>query len=209
MTRHPAKYNNKFSPFFQTILQNCDLILDPFAGTGKLKQLLPQEVICLEIEPEWATDIVGNALYLPFKNESFDAICTSPTYGNRMADSFNDNQPDKHYIRNTYTHSLGRKLHLDNSGHMQWGLQYRNFHKSAWKECLRVLKPHGVFCLNVKDHIRNKTIQPITNWHISVLEYYDLKLVNHYKVPLSGLKYGSNTQRIEYESIIEFVKISS
>jgi tRNA G10 N-methylase Trm11 len=204
--KHPAKYNDKFSSFFKTILHGKDLILDPFAGTGKLKQLLSQEVICLEIEPEWATDIIGNALYLPFKDESFDAICTSPTYGNRMADSFNDNQLEKHYIRNTYTHSIGRKLHPDNSGQMQWGVYYRNFHKSAWKESIRVLKPNGVFCLNIKDHIRNGIIQPVTDWHISVLEYYGLKLIHHHKIPISGLKYGSNTQRVEYESIIEFKK---
>lgn len=204
---HPAKYNNKFSSVFNVILHDCNLILDPFSGTGKLKQMIDNpNVVCLEIEPEWATDILGNALSLPFRDHTFDAICTSPTYGNRMADSFIDNQPGKHYKRNTYTHTLGRKLHPDNSGQIQWGDKYKNFHERAWKECLRVLKPGGKFCLNIKDHIRNKTIQPVTQWHIDTLKSNNLILKAHYKILVSGLTYGSNPNRLEYESILYFLK---
>jgi SAM-dependent methyltransferase len=207
--KHPAKYNNKFLPYFKKILCNYNVILDPFAGTGKLKQLFPErDIICLEIEPGWATDIIGNALYLPFVNESFDAICTSPTYGNRMADTFTDKQPEKHYKRNTYTHTLGEKLHPDNSGTMQWGEKYKRFHVEAWRECLRVLKPNGVFCLNIKDHIRNNSLQHVTRWHINILtKECGLKLIKHYKIPVNGLKYGSNNQRVNYESIIHFKKV--
>jgi tRNA G10 N-methylase Trm11 len=200
--QHPARYNNKFSSFFTDILQNCNLVLDPFGGTGKLSNLIPNNVICLEIEPEWATDIIGNALYLPFKDNSFDAICTSPTYGNRMADTLLDNK----YIRNTYTCAIGRKLHKDNSGTLQWGKQYKKFHKDAWRECIRVLKPGGIFCLNIKDHIRGLKRQHVTKWHSDLLQKYGLEQIQHYKIETNGIQYGKNPQRIKYESIIHFVK---
>lgn len=203
--QHPAKYNDKFIPIFETILQDCNLILDPFAGTGKLKDMIhSSEIICLEIEPEWANDIIGNVLYLPFKNESFDAICTSPTYGNRMADKFVD--ANKKYKRKTYTYYLGRRLSKDNSGQMQWGRSYKKFHEEAWKECVRVLKPGGIFCLNIKDHIRNKKRQYVTKWHIATLESMGLKKIEHYKIETNGLTYGENLQRVTYESIVHFVK---
>lgn len=48
------------------------------------------------------TTIVGNALYLPFRDRAFDGIVTSPCYGNRMADHHDARDDSK---RNTYTHS--------------------------------------------------------------------------------------------------------
>lgn len=209
MKDHPAKYNDKFASYFKKILHDCDLILDPFAGTGKLKDMISMpNIVCLEIEPEWANDILGDTLFLPFKNKSFDAICTSPTYGNRMADKYIDNRPDKHYKRYTYTHTLGRELHDDNSGNLQWGSKYREFHECAWRECVRVLKPDGIFCLNIKDHVRNKQRQHVTQWHIDTLSKLGLTKIKHYKIKTGGLTHGENPQRINYESIIHFVKPS-
>ena len=81
----------------------------------------------------------------------FDGICTSPTYGNRMADSHDAKDGSS---RNTYTHKLGRKLDVNNSGKMQWGNEYKKLHTKAWNECFRVLKNDGVFILNFKNHIK-------------------------------------------------------
>ena len=109
---HPAKYSDILLPVFRGMLSGCKDILDPFAGTGKLRLVFP-DCTLLEIEPEWASisgAIVGDATKMPFADCTFDAICTSPTYGNRMADSFIDHQIEKQYKRNTYTHQLGRKL---------------------------------------------------------------------------------------------------
>jgi hypothetical protein len=49
---------------------------------------------------------------------------------------------------------LGRPLTPGNSGALQWGEEYRALHVAVWTECRRVLKPGGIFVLNVKDHIR-------------------------------------------------------
>lgn len=88
--RHPAKYSDVLLPVFIKALEGHERILDPFAGTGKLRLIRP-DAFLLEIEPEWAEisgATVGDALAMPWDDGTFDAVCTSPTYGNRMADHF-------------------------------------------------------------------------------------------------------------------------
>lgn len=183
--KHPAKYSDVLLPVFDRYLPDDNhQILDPFAGTGKLKQIRPNCTL-LEIEPEWADycgAIIGDATAMPFEDAYFDAICTSPTYGNRMADSFQDKQVKKQYKRNTYTHVLGRKLSDNNSGAMQWGDKYRQLHSKAWQECFRVLRKDGIFLLNISDHIRAGKIIPVTDWHIATLVEVGFIKREHIKV---------------------------
>lgn len=69
-------------------------VLDPFAGVGGIHQLRAAgyETVGVELEPEWACasqwTIVGDSRGLPFPDGRFDAVVTSPAYGNRMADSY-------------------------------------------------------------------------------------------------------------------------
>lgn len=207
--RHPAKYSDCLMTIFDNILPKNGEILDYFAGTGKLKQIRPNATL-LEIEPEWAEisgAIVGDATQMPFDNGTFDAICTSPTYGNRMADSFVDRKPEKKYIRNTYTHCLGRKLSPNNSGGMQWGKAYQDLHIKAWKECYRVLKRNGLLVLNISDHIRNGKQIQVSDWHKQQLEELGFKFRKHIKVQTPRNRFGSNFKaRVEYENIFIFIK---
>lgn len=210
MIKHPAKYSDAILPILARASQGCKLVLDPFAGTGKLRQIRPDAVL-LEIEPEWAAiskAIVGNALQMPFQDETFDGIITSPVYGNRCSDRFDDKQPEKHYVRHTYTHALGRKLHPDNSGQLQWGKKYKIFHIKAWKECRRVLKPNGLLILNISDHIRNKKVQPVTKWHIMALTALGFKMENIEAVKTPRNRMGTNNRlRVDHEFVITFRKI--
>jgi SAM-dependent methyltransferase len=205
--RHPSKYSDVLLPHFSELLSNCKLILDPFAGTGKLRKVFPNAIL-LEIEPEWAilsSDIIGDVLHMPFKKNIFDAICTSPTYGNRMADSFIDHKPEKQYVRNTYMHCLGRKLSSNNSGCMQWGKQYRDFHIKAWKECKRVLKENGLFVLNISDHIRKGKVIPVTKWHMDTIQSIGFSVIECRRIKTKRLKMGSNRgKRVTFESVILF-----
>jgi tRNA G10 N-methylase Trm11 len=129
--KHPATYTNCFIPKFAELLNGCKNVLDPFAGTGKIALIKNHGynglVVCNEIEPEWAETSqykvdewhIGDAANMSWAaDKSFDAICTSPTYGNRMADHF-DAKDSSHRI--TYRHYIGRPLNNNNTGKMQWG----------------------------------------------------------------------------------------
>lgn len=207
---HPAKYTKSLFSAIVPMLKGCNRIADPFGGTGRLSLLLAwypnAEIFPVELEPKWARiskhTIPGNALYLPFANHSMDAICTSPTYGNRMAD-----KKSKNGKRMTYADSLGRDLHPDNSGALQWGNEYRAFHVKAWEECRRILKPAGIFVLNIKDHIRNGEIQEVTKWHVETLISmgFEWKITRTINTP--SMRRGANAEkRIEYESVIGFIR---
>ena len=191
------------------MLVGCKHILDPFAGTGKLKNIFP-DAILLEIEPEWAViskAIVGDALYLPFRDQIFDAVVTSPTYGNRMADNFVDHQREKKYVRNTYRHTLGRELTKNNSGAMNWGKSYRELHKSAWNEVYRVLNRDGLFLLNISDHIRKGKIIEVSKWHYDYIISVGFNFINEIKVGTKRQRMGANRNlRVSYESVFLFKK---
>ena len=212
MIRHPAKYSNSLLPVFKKYLDGKANILDPFAGTGKLKSIAPTAVL-LEIEPEWAKisgAIVCDSTEIPFNDCFFDAICTSPTYGNRMADHFVDHQPDKKYTRNTYRHCLGRTLNENNSGRMQWGTKYKNLHKKVWRECYRVLAFNGIFILNISNHIRAGKEIKVTDWHVSQLQELGMELVGEHKVNTPRQRNGANAKlRVGYESVIVFKKTTT
>jgi len=208
--RHPAKYSEELMPTLKRLLRGCNLVLDPFSGTGKLKTIIPNAIL-LEIEPEWAVlggnnTIVGDAQQLPFKNNIFDAICTSPTYGNRMADHFIDHKPEKKYIRNTYRHSIGRALNENNSGRMQWGNKYKELHIRAWGECIRVLKStSGIFILNISDHIRAGKRIKTSEWHKNVLVNLGLNLISETHITTKRNRFGINSKlRVDYETIYLF-----
>lgn len=224
--KHPARYSTVLLPVFSRALASAVpvnkageatkhiRVLDPFAGTGRihlLETMGPYDTVGVEIEPEWANmherTYVGNALDLQFDNESFDAICTSPTYGNRFADKHNAKDGS---VRRSYTHDLGRKLHEDNSGAMQWGQTYRTFHEIAWREALRVLRGGGLFVLNIKDHVRNGERQYVSGWHVTTLCRLGLELQWHCEVNTPGMRNGSNhDKRVGEEQVYVFVKPAS
>lgn len=210
---HPAPYNKKLIPIFDRILQtHCKSryprILDPFAGVGRIYHLsTPGQITAIDIEQWQDADprvIRGNALNLNYDRQTFDAVITSPTYGNRMADSFTDNQPEKDYRRNTYTHRLGRKLHAQNSGGIQWGSTYREFHQLAWAEVARVLVEDGLFILNIKDHVRDGKRQRVSRWHYDTILARGFTPIQIVPVKCPGIRHGANRNRISYELVIAF-----
>lgn len=212
---HPAVFSDSILPVLASLLDPSHVrVLDPFAGVGRiheLRTLLDWNVRTegVELEKEWA-DLhpdthVGNALALEYSDGSFDAVVTSPTYGNRLADNHTAKDGS---VRRSYTHDLGRQLSVDNSGEMQWGPKYRDFHRAAWIEAKRVLRPQGRLVLNISDHIRQKQRQYVSSWHTETLVAMGFALVDATRVITPRLRSGANsTARVSSELVLAFDKV--
>lgn len=96
------------------MLPETGRVLDPMAGAGRCHELATdtRTVVGVEIEPEGAATHPntrqGDATKLRFKDASFDAVFTSPTYANRFADKHFNKDSCKHCVRGRVTISEGR-----------------------------------------------------------------------------------------------------
>lgn len=191
--KHPARYSDSILEVIGGWIEPGQRVLDPFAGTGLIHRVRHADTWGVELEPEWANlhprTINGDALRLPFADGSFDVVATSPTYGNRMADHHEAKDDSR---RITYRHYLGRPLHPNNSGQLQWGPKYREFHEQAWREVWRVLRPGGAFILNVKDHIRRGEVVPVCEWHLGACEAIGFTVARLSRPQVSGMRFGEN-----------------
>lgn len=220
MTPHPARFSDALMPEFQRIVDEYKerttpdvdpLILDPFAGTGRIHELTGCSTYGIELEPEWAalhprTD-VGNATALPSGwDDMFDMVITSPTYGNRMADHHTPG-PDDRSTRITYAHRLGRKPSEGSSAVLQWGEKYRDLHVRAWLEVQRVLIPGGWFVLNIRDHYRNGKVIEVSAWHLGTIRGMGFDVLAQHYIATPGMGFGANRElRVEGEHIFVFRK---
>jgi SAM-dependent methyltransferase len=217
---HPAPYSQAILRFLANggLLPETGTVLDPFAGVGKVHTLAKAGLttIGVEIEPEWAAchprTICGNALELPFENDSIDCAVTSPVFGNRMSDS-HAAKDGSH--RRSYTHDLRRmtgdderKLHPDNAGTMYcWQPRYWTLHERAWREVHRVLRPGARFILNVSDcyrtHNGTRRREPVVATHRSVCEAIGFTVEATHDVVTPRMRRGQNHEsRAEAEVII-------
>jgi len=207
---HPACYSRAVLAVIERHLPLEGLVLDPFAGTGRVHQLATgtRPTVGVELEPEWAAwhpdTLLGDATRLPFADRCFDAIATSPAYGNRMADHHEAKDDSR---RHTYRHTLGRPLHRNNAGALQWGDRYRVVHWFAWLEAVRVLRPGGRLVVNVSDHFRKGQLQPVARWHLEILEALGLFCLAVEEVPTPRLRHGANGGlRADHEIVAVFTK---
>lgn len=210
------------------------MVLDPFAGTGGLADIAHIDPVMVEIEPEWATQIVGNTLQLPFRAGTFLWVATSPCFGNRMADHHEARDPCKkcsgtgtqHFgplgpstacktcggtglsKRHTYKHYLGRDLHPESAGAMQWGWEYHHFHQDAWAEVSRVCGRWAHLLLDMSDHIRGGAVMPVTDWHQATLEALGWLCLARTPIDVRRQRHGQNGDlRVDQEWLLEFVRI--
>ena len=207
-------------------------VLDPFGGVGGIFDLHTMEgdydpneltfkITCIEIESEWAEQALAHQRYRPAHDqvlaldffdfaahpsvrETFDLIVTSPTYGNRMADH---HEAKDDSVRNTYRHKLGRPLSENSSASLQWGDDYRDFHRAAWDEAFDLLEAGGYFILNVKDHIRKGVKQPVAAWHRAYCQSIGFTKVEETHIPVRGNRQGENGEvRVDHEHVYVFQK---
>lgn len=239
---HPAKFSAPIITALTTLLaQHCPAgplmparVLDPFAGPGGVHQLASPayDTVGIELEPEWALqhprNLVGDATRLPFETGSFDAIITSPVYGNRLSDTYDGSgdrcircaglgtvtldaeagttefveiecagcqgsglKPSKRY---TYTIALGRPVTPGSAAGLQWGPKYRTLHTAAWAEARRVLKPGGMFFLNISDHYRQFKLQGVDLWHAAALGRLGFEWVAAQPIDTQRSRNGANSE---------------
>ena len=185
-------------------------VLDPFAGVGGIHNL-PYTTVGVEIEPEWAAThpqtVCGDSTQLSslFPGYEFDAIVTSPAYGNRMADNYAGDA--KGTRRFTYRVSLGRALSEGNGAGMQWGASYRELHAAVWAECWSVLRPGGWMVVNVSNHIRAGVEQPVVEWHLSTLLALGFRVDEVVAVGTARVGFGANRDlRVSAERVLVMSK---
>lgn len=242
--RHPAKFSKPIIDRISRILTeqspNRPLrIIDPFAGPGGVHVLHEQgghDTVGIEIQPEWARqhprNTVGDSTDLSWiPSKSFDAMVTSPCYGNRMADSHVAKDPCKTCRglglvdvldrvpcrkcngsglsrRNTYTHAL-REVGVEpvdsptNAAKMQWGPAYRRLHEQVWSEMVRIVD--GLLICNVSNHMRLDEEQNVVEWHAYQFIARRCTLVEARRVSTQRLGFGQNHDaRVDGEVVLVF-----
>lgn len=234
---HPAKFSDaileRAVAMLDARLDGSDLpmpctVLDPFAGIGKGVDYLrargyAAEGVDLEPADAWGeADVsshvrVGNALALDYDDGAIDVVFTSPTYGNRFADSFrlSDSDWETPGRRHGYTHEIQwasgdreRKLHPDNTGAMPWGPRYREVHEGAWAEVRRVLAPGGLFLLNISDHYRDKVPVGVAAWHVKTIVKLGFEWIGAEAISTPRMGRGANgAARCEVEWLHLFKRV--
>jgi SAM-dependent methyltransferase len=208
---HPAKFSFSILEVLREVLDverasqpfGLLTVLDPLAGVGSIHQLATN-LICttgVEIEKEWADQHVdtmqGDATNLMFDSGYFDAVVTSPSYGNRMADHHNARDDSR---RLTYKHSLGRDLSENSGAGLQWGGPYRDLHERILTEMIRVTRPGGIVVVNISNHIRKGVEEPVSQWWLASMILMGLHFEKAIPVVTPRMRFGENHQaRVDTE----------
>lgn len=230
---HPAKFNEKvLTVCYDELVKWLGpqylhaAVLDPFAGVGGIHKLQPDfTTLAIEIEAEWARQAWEHGWtwcgdFFDFNwsdrfsrederlelqvDDGIDAVVTSTTYGNRMADHHEARDASE---RNTYRHKLGRELTPGNSGALQWGEEYKVFHLMAWRRVWKLLPHKGLFILNVKNHVRKGHVQKVAEWHYDQIRKMGFACHADHKIPVRGLRQGENHElRVPHEHVFVFQK---
>ncbi len=230
---HPAKFPWHIIDAIAAHVPPGSRVLDPMAGSGRvhrLRELVPEcWTAGVDLEIEWAAwqpgTLVGNALSLPFRDASFTALVTSPTYANRSSDhheardlcktcagtgevdgrTCKNCRGQKLSDRNTYRHRLGRMPHPDNSGILAWGPAYRHLHEAVWVECARVLRPGSPAIVNLKNSVRpdGSLRFDLIGWHAGSLGRAGFVYESTIAVETPGYRKGQNgAQRADHEVLL-------
>lgn len=246
---HPAEYSPEVLEAIDEVLaSNHPLspraglrILDPYAGKGSgvdAWAATGYDAIGVELEPEWGCAspriVQGSALLLPDLDlgGSFDAVITSPCYGNRMADNHeakdpcaacngtgkrggdDDLEPTPENrcptckgsglsSRITYRHKLGRMPTPGSAAVLQWGNAYRHHHSQFVHAAIAVAEPEALLIVNMKNHIRDGREQLVTEWWVNTLLVRGCRLLEVRPVRTQGMGFGANADaRTDREFLI-------
>lgn len=112
-----------------------------------------------------------------------------------------DGKGIRNHHRRGYTHNLGRALSENNSGALQWGPEYREFHADWLKLAFDLVRRRLV--LNVSDHIRDKQRQPVVRWFLDTAIDVGFEWTGSTAVPTNRMRDGANREaRVPYEMVL-------
>ena len=192
-------------------------VFDPFAGVGTVSALHEHDrnitVTGMEIEPEWADQspivTTGDSLeYMATTRKRYDAVVTSPAYGNRMADSYDGRDGSD---RNTYRIALGRELDEENGARFHFtehiSDEYKDFHAEAIEGMVRITRKGGRVIVVVKNFIRDGEVVDVVGWWRGELRRAGLVEMAWIPIEAGGLGYGANRdERVKYEYVLVWEK---
>lgn len=222
-------------------LARSPLVLDPMAGVGRIHQLRPLcHTVGVELEPEWAAchpdTWIGDALDLPPNwTNHYDAVCVSPVYGNRYRDHHAAKDKCKKCggngkvaagsglvecslckgkglsPRKSYKTSLGRMPSEGSSCTLDFSDRYKDFHRRALAEMIRVVDDGGLVVVNVSNHYRGvkvgsgtrSMVMRVVEWWIETMLARGLYMEAVLPVATRRMRHGANhTLRATTEQII-------
>lgn len=195
---HPAKFSEPILDRLRVLLATEArrlqrtathplLVVDPFAGVGRIHQLMTKRIrtVGIELQPRWAAcrphrpypfgwtagTLTGDmfellpkmAAHLDTQGCAIHVIATSPTYGNRLSDHHDAADGS---TRHSYTHTYGQELEPNNSGILPWGPDYWAFTARAYRAFFAALDPGGLFLLNVSKFYRRQELVHAVEWHL-------------------------------------------
>lgn len=212
---HPAKANLWM---LRAIVeeQTCpgDALLDPFAGIGSLAlaALLGRHVTLVELEPHFAAGCLanaravdpagrsvrvlrGSARALPFQPASFDAVITSPAYGD-VATRHRSREPAT-AVRTSIPEWARKRqdasFHVDRYGTSpdQIGNLRRDRYLmamlQAYAECARVLRPGGRLVVITTNYWRDHRLVDLGSDTRAMCQAAGFALVDHWQRDRSRL----------------------
>lgn len=105
----------------------------------------------------------------------------------------------RNHTRRSYTHDIREltgnpdyELDPRNSGKMHFGPEYQELHREAWREAWRVLRPGGLFLLNVSDFIRDGGIVHVTTWHLVAVQAVGFVWEDAERINTRRMRRGAN-----------------
>lgn len=213
---HPAKFSPEILNVIAEVIEEERpgkklRIIDPMAGVGGVHHLrnFGHKTIGYEIEPEWAKQSAGTVTANIFhirrgKQKRFNCMVVSTCYGNRYADKHN--AKDKS-TRHSYKHDLGRMPTQGSSATMQWGKEFRKFHRRWIRRMLdHWLAPKALIILNISNHIRDHEEMFVSEWFTKLLIKNDCRLLQIIPVKdTKRMKKGENRDaRTDREFVLVF-----
>ena len=231
------------------------VICDPFAGIGGIHTFADRypnlTTVGIDIEPEQAAlhprtvcgdsrristflpkvrDVISDAQGAPCHQlpiSLFDAIVTSPAYGNRLADQYLGSDDEKcrackgigrtdkgsdcskcvgtgkaRSKRMGYSIALGRTLTQGSGAALQWGTEYREMHSAVIAEVATLLKPGGWWIVNVSSSLGAKGYKPVMEWWVECIAEH-ARIVKLRSVETPRIRFGQNhDRRVPVEHLI-------